>query len=256
MKSHLQEGIDSVLLTSAAPAERGRRRGAAPAGNCPWNSCWGQLIVLEFLLGTAPCPWNSCWENTSPAPRAATGGAGAPHPSRGSRAARRGQGSSLHGQQDRRTLCQSQHPTIQASGSAQQLHSGIGSARAPLELRFCPKRPQKAAPPSSWAWHIRTQPGLLPGLHLPGQGGRAPSQPCSGRESSILHQENKEKALLGFSLGLGAGEGQEEGITGWKCGLEASPCAGNSIYVYILFPVGEFCPGIKPGFGIKNLDLG
>lgn len=104
-------------------------------------------MSLEFLLGTAPCPWNSCWENASPAPRAATGGAGAPHPSRGSRAARRGQGSSLHGQQDRRTLCQSQHPTIQASGSAQQLHSGIGSARAPLELRFCPKRPQKAAPP-------------------------------------------------------------------------------------------------------------
>lgn len=199
MKSHLQEGIDSVLLTSAAPAERGRRRGAAPAGNCPWNSCWEQLIVLGIPAGkTPPQP-----------PEQPLVGLELLIPSRGSRAARRGQGSSLHGQQDRRTLCQSQHPKIQASGSAQQLHSGIGSARAPLELRFCPKRPQKVAPPPrAGPGSSKPSPGSSQGSTYLGKVGEPHPSPAPAGNPQFFTRKTRKKLCFAFPWGWEQGKGR------------------------------------------------
>lgn len=214
-----------------------------PAGN--------SSLSLEFLVGKSPCP----------APKAATPGAAAAPSPPGASSAALGAGElqprAPHTDSGNDGHGPAQPCPLQPLGSAQQFHPGISSVWAPLE----PETPQKSShpphpSPRAGPGTSKAHPGLPAGHHTylgrwGGQGVReGGSQPCSIRESLILHQGNKQKALLGFSLGEGwrerTGGGNSQSL---GHGLELSPCAENYRLVQIFFPVPVI--GIKPGFGIS-----
>lgn len=199
---------------------------------------------MQLLLGTAHCPFgipggkmgkcppcqplnsHSCCCSCSCPTRRFLSTQGKPNPSKQRRAPRTDSGNT-----DTHLPL---NPWDLPSSSTLEFH--------PSGLPWSLEQPKKAASkpslfPQSWAWHIQS-PFRAP--HLPGQvgrAGRAPtgseggSQPCSNRESLILHQGNKQKALLGFSLGEDGGMGQEEGTQSLEHGLGLSPCAENYIFV-------------------------
>lgn len=141
---------------------------------------------------------------------------------------------------------------VKASGSAQQLHPE--PARAPLRRLRPPKKQPGTPPLPSEVGLARPKPtqGLLPGHHTylcrVGRAGGAPaptgsqggSQPCSARESLILHQgqQAKNSALL-----FPWGKGREEGThSGWNTGLNFLPVL-RFIYLSIYYSLyGELYP--------------